>query len=132
MKRKTAVQAGSLFVIYAVMCGAMLNASNTSRTATFKGTPEQVFNTAAKVAQFNWHVTFLDRETRILSFSEMAANPDIACSVDVEDLQDGSVRVTLGMEGHSVATTVDWADEIASRFFKGIEAELSKQAKPPH
>lgn len=124
----------SLVVVGITACSMTLNASNAgnSKTATFKGTPEQVFNTVVKVAQLNWQVTFLDRETKILSFNEMSAPAEIACSVVVEDLQDGSVRVTLGVQGRNVVTTMEWGDDTAKLFFRGIQDELAKQAKASH
>jgi hypothetical protein len=133
MKRKTAVQAGLLFVICAVMCSVMLNASNISKTATFKGTSDQVFNAAVKVAQLKWHVTFLDRETKTLSFHDFPTIGDVACSVVVDDSYGDLVLVTLGMQARSSdgrgVMALEVGEEIASQFFKGIEAELSRQAK---
>lgn len=122
-----------LFLLLAIgimTCGATLNASS-SKSETFKGTTEQVFNTAVKVAQLNWHVTFVDRDTWTLSFD---TEVNIAGSVVVEDLHDGSVRVTLRTQGMSRQQPVPWkaGDHVASQFFKGLEDEISKQAKQSH
>jgi hypothetical protein len=117
-----------LLVIGVVLGGGYLNALNLSKTKTFKGTPDQVFNAAVKVAQLNWHVTFLDRETRTLSFHDFSVG-DVACSVVVDDLHDGTVRVTLGMQTRSstgVGTlSLDLDNQITSELFTGIGKETT-------
>ena len=111
-----------LVVTIVMMCSTTLNAAN-SKTATFQGTVDQVFNAAVKAAQSKWRVTFLDRETKTLTFD---GNSELDCNIAVEEMPDSSgVRVTWTAHRKSGGTT--WGTtHIAEQFFKAIEEQLSK------
>lgn len=121
----------SLLVIGIMACSTTLNASN-KKTATFKGTTDQVFSAAVVTAQANWQITVIDRTTRTLTFiSHDRGTIGEGYSAAFEDSPDG-VKVTVNWYNASGQGIAFGPSKVADKLFKGIEEQLSKQTKPPH
>jgi hypothetical protein len=122
-----------LVVIIVMTCSGTLNAGGgKTTTATFQGKVDDVFNAAVKVAQTNWVISFMDRQSMTFSFATpppFASSNGLLCGVSMEKGSDG-VHVTLHMQGRDGGAP--GADKVSSQFFKGLQDEISKQAKQPH
>jgi hypothetical protein len=99
-----------------------------TKTYTFEGSMEEVFDAAVKVAQTDWSVTFADRKTAMISFNtgmSLTSN-GMECSAQLEPLEGGKVRISMKTQKKAQMYAWGVGDRIADKWFKGIDAEMVK------
>jgi len=99
------------------------------KTYIFSGTIDEAFDAAVRVIQANWSMSYADRKTATLSFNTGTSftSNGMECSAALEQVQPGQVRMTLKTQKKN-GQVIAWGvgDRIASKLFKGIDAELAK------
>ena len=100
------------------------------KTATFRGSPDQVFDAAQLSAQKYWALSFSDRSTRLLSFvtGRSFASHGMECGVSLKQREAGEVEVVLHTQKKDGQIYAFGAgDRIAKKFFEELRSELAQR-----
>ena len=93
----------------------------------YTASKQAVFNAAVRVIQKDWNITFMDRETGIISFktgTSLRSN-GMECQVSVIEVSASQTKLRVGAQ-KTGGQLVAWGagGSIASKVFKGVEDEL--------
>ena len=97
----------------------------------YTASKQAVFNAAVKVIQKDWNITFMDRESGIISFktgTSLRSN-GMECQVSVIEVSASQTKLRVGAQ-KTGGQVVAWGagGSIASKVFKGVEDELNSSA----
>lgn len=98
-----------------------------AREQDYTASKQAVFNAAVKVIQKDWNITFMDRESGIISFktgTSLRSN-GMECQVSVIEVSASQTKLRVGAQ-KTGGQLVAWGagGSIASKVFKGVEDEL--------
>jgi PEGA domain len=97
----------------------------------YTASKQAVFNAAVKVIQKDWNITFMDRESGIISFKTGTSvrSYGMECQVSVIEVSASQTKLRVGAQ-KTGGQLVAWGagGSIASKVFKGVEDELNSSA----
>jgi hypothetical protein len=102
-----------------------------SKEQDYSASKQAVFNATVKVIQKDWNITFMDRESGIISFktgTSLRSN-GMECQVSVIAVSETETKLRVGAQ-KTGGQWVAWGagGSIASKIFKGVEDELNSSA----
>jgi hypothetical protein len=115
------------FIVLVVVFSCAAAVAHDGKAYIFDGTPDEVFNAAVKVIQADWAVSYADRQTMTLSFTTgtSATTWGMDCSAVLEQVSPGQIKMTIKAQKKHQLYAFGVGDRIASKLFKGMEAELA-------
>jgi hypothetical protein len=100
----------------------------------YTASKQAVFNAAVRVIQKEWNITFMDRESGIISFKTGTSvrSYGMECQVSVIEVSASQTKLRIGAQ-KTGGQLVAWGagGSIASKVFKGVEDELNSSAHAP-